>query len=267
MEYVEGLSCAEWISRTPPGMDSQTKHYLNLMIAYETCRALGYAHRNSILHRDLKPLNIFVSKYGRTKIGDFGLARYAEAVTREHTVWNFRSPAYSAPEQWRDEKSSKETDIYQLGCTLFHLFSGRLPFATTSVAALINAHLAQTADAPQSINPLISQPLGNVILKCLEKKRDDRPEVWEVVDTIVREIQRTFTLTIRFDKKNKDLIRAIADITDFNEQAMGKDGDFSWKFDDYNEALSETFELVLLGEVSIDLVIAPGRTTRAAAKP
>lgn len=194
MEYVEGMSAASWIDNAPAGMDAETRYYLNLMIALEASKAVAYAHRGNILHRDIKPLNIFISKYGVTKIGDFGIARYADAVTREHTVWNFRSPGYSAPEQWKNERPAQQTDIYQLGATLYHLFTGQLPFSANSVAALINQHLSETPKPPKDLSPVLSEKLSKLILDSLAKDATDRPGMWAIIDAIAAEVQRQYTL-------------------------------------------------------------------------
>ena len=255
MEFVEGVSCASWIEQAPEKVDNKTQYYISLQIAIETCKALAYAHRHSILHRDIKPLNIFISKYGITKIGDFGIARYADAVTREHTVWNFRSPPYSAPEQWQDEKPVEETDIYQLGYTLFHLFTGKLPFEATNVAALIQKHLTTPPSQPKGINPLISDDLSSLIVQCLEKKMDDRPELWQVVDVIAKEVQKSYTITVECDKSNIALIDKIIAITEFDEEEIKESGSFEYTYPDYNEAISEAMELTMLSGVKVRLEI------------
>lgn len=255
MEFVEGISCASWIEKHSSTLDAATKHYISLQIAIDTCKAVGYAHRHTILHRDIKPLNIFISKYGLTKIGDFGISRYADAVTREHTVWNFRSPAYSAPEQWLDEKPTTETDVYQLGCTLFHLFTGNLPFEASSVSALIQKHLTETPKSPKILNNLISQELSDLIEKSLHKKKTDRPDIWQIVDALSNDIQKKYTLDIEFDGTNEELVQKIFQITEFNAETMRNDGNFSYTFPDYNEAISEAIELTLLDGIKVKLEI------------
>lgn len=253
MEFVEGLSCARWIELAPSRVDSKTQYYISLQVAIEICKALSYAHRHSILHRDVKPLNVFISKYGITKIGDFGIARYADAVTREHTVWNFRSPAYSAPEQWQDGKPTARTDMYQLGCTLFHLFTGKLPFEAANVAALIQKHLTASPAQPRELNPLITEDISTLIVKCLGKKTHERPGLWEVVDAIAKEVQKTYEITIECDKSNLALIDQINGITEFNKDPLKEDGKFTYHYADYNEAISEAMELTMLPGVKVQL--------------
>lgn len=258
MEYVEGLSCSDWIDRSVASIDATTKHYISLQIASDICKALSYAHRHAILHRDIKPLNVFVSKYGITKIGDFGIARYADAVTREHTVWNFRSPAYSAPEQWNDKKPGMSTDIYQLGCTLYHLFTGKLPFEASSVAALIQKHLTAIPADPRSINPLLSTELSALLVECLAKKEDDRPGLWQVLDAITKILQKRYRLRITADSKDVALIEKISDITEVDQAELKSNASISIAYEDYNEAISESIELTLLGQVTVKLEVVEG---------
>lgn len=255
MEFVEGLSCAEWIAYTSDAFDAKTKHFVSLQIALETCRALQYAHRLNILHRDIKPLNVFISKYGIAKLGDFGIARYADAVTREHTVWNFRSPAYSGPEQWSDKKPTQETDIYQLGATLYHLFSNRIPFDASSVAALINKHILEKPVPPITHNPLLDETVSEIIVKCLAKDPDDRPSLWEVIDALANSVQRKYRLSLEYDKENGELASKICGITEFDENEMAQNGKFFTTYVDYNEAISETIELILLKDVKVSLTV------------
>lgn len=261
MEYVEGMSCSDWIMQAPSLVNNTTQHYLSLMVALEVTKAISYAHRNSILHRDIKPLNIFISKYGTTRLGDFGIARYVDTVTREHTVWNFRSPAYSAPEQWEDKKPDSYTDIYQLGCTLYQLFTGSLPFTANSTAALINKHLTEKPNDPRQLNPLISENLSSIILACLEKNPQERAVLWQLADALAEDVQQKYRLEIRLDKSNAELIEKVFKVTDFDTEGFIKEGFRFWEYADFNEAISEAFELIMLKDVQVDLkIIRPSST-------
>lgn len=256
MEYVDGMSCSDWIAKAPTLVNNTTQHYLSLMVALETTKALSYAHRNLILHRDVKPLNIFISKYGIAKIGDFGISRYVDEVTREHTVWNFRSPAYSAPEQWNNEKPDEATDVYQLGCTLYQLFTGKLPFIANSTAAMIKMHLTATPAEPKTLNPLISDALSSLIISCLEKDSSDRIPLWQLADAIAHDVQQKYRLTINVNKDDHALIDEIGKITDFNIEKLLETGCRIYDYTDFNEAISEAFELIMLKNVDVDLSIA-----------
>ncbi|MEU5264508.1 serine/threonine-protein kinase [Amycolatopsis sp. NPDC021455] len=123
MEYVDGCNLAEWMARFRPSLpNDETRLFLDLYIAAEIVEAIDIAHGRGIQHRDIKPQNVLCSKVGQVKVADFGLARLVEAMTRTHTVWGRNTPLYAAPEQWRDEKPTKESDVYQASATLYHLF-------------------------------------------------------------------------------------------------------------------------------------------------
>lgn len=253
MELVEGMSCDTWIHEAPSRLDPETQYIISLQIALETSKALTYAHRHSILHRDIKPLNIFISKYGIAKVGDFGISRFSDAITREHTVWNFRSPAYSAPEQWEDKKPQRPTDIYQLGCTLYHLFSGRQPFQSDSIAGLISKHLKEVPVSPAIHNPLISDALGNSILKSLEKDPNNRPDLWEIIDVLAKEVQQQYKITLELDRSDDKLIEKVSDITEFNTAPLFEKGFITYNYVDFNEGIAEAIELFMLKDVKITL--------------
>jgi serine/threonine protein kinase len=138
MEFIEGLTLSQWISNIVPKLKPELAYLLNARLAWEFGRAISAAHDLGLLHRDIKPHNAIIDESGRLKVTDFGLARFVDAVTRTHTVAGAKTAAYAAPEQWREEKHTFRTDIYQLGCTLYQLFTGRLPFDRTSLMALIH---------------------------------------------------------------------------------------------------------------------------------
>lgn len=111
-----------------------------LLLVIDVCHGLSYAHERGIIHRDLKPDNILVTREGTAKITDFGLAKLVQdahapsapedqspATSRPHNL-PFGTPEYMAPEQWRNERTDARTDIYALGCILYELLTGHLPF-------------------------------------------------------------------------------------------------------------------------------------------
>lgn len=244
MEYIEGLNVAKFINAVKPEIDEETYYFISLLIAWEIGKAISYAHTQGILHRDIKPLNVFISKYGITKVGDFGLARFIDAVTRVHTVSNFNSPPYCAPEQWKAEKYTKDTDIYQLGCTLYHLFTGRLPFEKPRMAQMY-CHLYEEPKSPNEFCNVMTEELSDFIMKMLSKNADDRGSLWELNDILAKDLQKTFSLEISIEKDNDEIIEKVCQITDFSEEDLKESGEYSFKFPDFNEVLSEGIELIL----------------------
>lgn len=259
MEYVDGMSLGQWLQSVIPKLDAATAFHINLFISWEICKAIGYAHRNKILHRDIKPLNVFLSRYGVTKIGDFGLARFVEAVTRTHTVWRAMSPAYAAPEQWHGKKATTHTDIYQLGCTLYHLFLRQLPFDHPGLPALMNAHLNEIPKPPSKVDANIPESLSAALMSAMAKKTEDRIELWKLRDVLSEEIRGKYSMTVDVHGASDEVRKHVAEITDFEEAGL-KQGPYPFDFPDFSEVLAEAMELALHGITGIKVQRLPEAT-------
>jgi serine/threonine-protein kinase len=245
IEYIPGITVDEWIAYKKI-LDGETYFNISLYIALEICKGIEFAHLQNVPHRDIKPLNAFISSYGKIKVGDFGLARLVDALTRLHTVKGHGTPAYTAPEQWRGEKYTIDTDIYQLGCTLYHLFTGTIPFEGDQHFQMYS-HLNQDPKEPQTINPLICNEISTAIMNCILKKPDDRYALWHLHDIISKEIQHSFTMTVNVNKNNAKR-NILVNITNFDEEGIRKNnGKCIWNYPDYDEGLSEGLQLVLSG--------------------
>lgn len=134
--------------------------------------ARGLLEASSIVHRDLKPANV-LRQDGAWKIADFGIARFVEESTSAHTLKEYLTPDYAAPEQWRLERATHKTDVYALGCLGFHLLAGHPPFRSDD---LMRAHLEEPPPRP----PASDSRLQTTILQCLMKVPEARPALEEV---------------------------------------------------------------------------------------
>ncbi|MFH1784343.1 MAG: serine/threonine-protein kinase [bacterium] len=169
MEYVNGPELTKLIKNKGPLPLKQI-----LKIAIQVCDALEYIHQHQIIHHDIKPDNIMLTRDDDVKILDFGLA-YAEKLKEE--VWADLisvggTPVYMAPEQLQGVNDIR-SDLYSLGIMMYEMATGKLPFRG-DIQSLKHAHLTQTAVSPRVFNPQISIGLEDVIKKAMVKKPSER---------------------------------------------------------------------------------------------
>jgi len=171
MEYVEGVTLKDLIANKgalPLGV--------GLGIAKQMCQGLDAAHRQGVIHRDIKPQNMLIlPETGELKIMDFGIARVSEVkgrpdagLTTTGTVMG--TPDYMAPEQAQGRPTDFRSDIYSLGVVLFEVFSGKLPFPGNNMMTIVLAHIQQPPPRPRSVNPRVPAGLEAVILRCMAKE-------------------------------------------------------------------------------------------------
>jgi eukaryotic-like serine/threonine-protein kinase len=175
MECVPGHSLAEE-SRSRAAIEKET-----VAIGLQIAAALEEAHEQNIVHRDLKPGNIMVTPKRQVKVLDFGLAKIlwvAGESSRTETFTQTENMAgtlpYMAPEQLRGEPADARTDIHALGAVLFEIVTGKRLFQESSVPQLTDAILHRQPVAPRALNARVSPELERIILKCLEKDRENR---------------------------------------------------------------------------------------------
>ena len=178
MEYVDGVSLDRLVRRRGPLAVT-----LAAQLARQAALGLQHAHEKDMVHRDIKPQNIMVSRKGQVKILDFGLARFArdaeaDGVKAQATAANLLmgTPEYLSPEQAKNSSNvDSRSDIYSLGCTLYFLLTARVPFpdATTLIDKLL-AHTQEEATPVRDIRPEVPEGLAAVVAKMMAKNPDDR---------------------------------------------------------------------------------------------
>jgi eukaryotic-like serine/threonine-protein kinase len=170
MEYVPGLSCAE-ILRDRGHLDVDQA----VDIVAQSCRGLDYAHRNGVVHRDVKPGNLLVSESGVVKLADFGIARATGQTSITQVGSVLGTAAYLSPEQARGEEAGPPADLYSLGVVTYQLLSGRLPYEANSLSELA---LKQQRESPiplQRLNPGVPATLSESVALSISVVPEERP--------------------------------------------------------------------------------------------
>jgi eukaryotic-like serine/threonine-protein kinase len=164
MEYVEGQTLKQYIQLNSPLQVEET-----LEIMKQLTSAISHAHQNHIVHRDIKPQNILVDRFGNVKITDFGIAMALSATSITQTNSVLGSVHYLSPEQARGGMANKKSDIYSLGIVMFELLTGRLPFSGESAVSIALKHLQSETPSVRRWNPNIPQSVENIVLKSTAK--------------------------------------------------------------------------------------------------
>ncbi|TVR03670.1 MAG: serine/threonine protein kinase [Deltaproteobacteria bacterium] len=169
MELLKGRDMADYL-----GKPVQFRLGINWMM--QACDGLQAAHDAGVVHRDMKPHNLFVCEDGSVKVMDFGIAKNPSTnLTTDKMIAG--TPDYMSPEQINGFSSvGPSTDIYALGITAFEIFCGRLPFVHDETVPLLLMHVGEPPPDPRSINPRIPDPLAELILRMLAKDPSHRPK-------------------------------------------------------------------------------------------
>lgn len=168
MELIEGITLKEYITRKRKLAIKES-----IGVAIQVAQGLEAAHSRHLVHRDIKPQNIIISRDGKIKVTDFGIAR---AITDETT--NMYKAAgsvhYISPEQARGGYCDERSDIYSLGITMYEMVTGRVPFDGDTTVAVAIAHMNEAIIPPSQFEPSIPLALEQIIFKCVQKKPERR---------------------------------------------------------------------------------------------
>ena len=169
MEYVQGEDLKRLTRKLGQFSAGQA-----IPLAKQICEGLAEAHRLGIVHRDLKPQNVIVDEDGNARIMDFGIAltRKTKGITGSGVM--IGTPEYMSPEQVEGKDVDQRSDIYSLGVILYEMMTGHLPFEGDTALSVAVKHKTEAPRAPKQLNPLISEDLNRVILRCMEKDKENR---------------------------------------------------------------------------------------------
>ena len=167
MELVEGITLKKYIERK-----ARLSYKEAVSIAIQVSMGIEAAHNNHIIHRDIKPQNIIISREGKVKVTDFGIAKAATSNTITSNVMG--SVHYTSPEQARGGYSDEKSDIYSLGITLFEMLTGRVPFNGETTVAMAIKHIQEEMTSPKEFVPEIPGSVEAIVMKCCQKSPDRR---------------------------------------------------------------------------------------------
>ena len=167
MELVEGITLKKYIEKK-----ARLSYKEAVSIAIQVSMGIEAAHNNHIIHRDIKPQNIIISKDGKVKVTDFGIAKAATSNTITSNVMG--SVHYTSPEQARGGYSDEKSDIYSLGITMFEMLTGRVPFNGETTVAIAIKHIQEEMPSPAEFVPEIPSSVESIVLKCCQKSPDRR---------------------------------------------------------------------------------------------
>lgn len=168
MEYLDGITLDELLAQGPLSLE-RIAHILD-----QVAGALDYAHKQGVIHRDVKPSNIMVSRDDKVTLMDFGLVRAGEDSRLTQTGVVLGTPEYMSPEQAKGEEIDWRTDIYSLGVVLYKMLIGRPPFVRTTPHAVLLAHITEEPKLPPELRGKIPRTVWEVVLKATAKDRRAR---------------------------------------------------------------------------------------------
>ena len=169
MELIDGITLKQYIEKKGKLSIKEATS-----IAIQVSTGIEAAHQNSIIHRDIKPQNIIISKDGKVKIADFGIAKAISANTNTISTNVMGSVHYSSPEQSRGGYLDAKSDIYSLGIVMFEMVTGRVPFDGDTTVAVAIQHLQEDIPSPTTFAPEVPISLEKIILKCTAKSPSNR---------------------------------------------------------------------------------------------
>ena len=221
MEYVDGETLKDKIDR-----DKVLSNHDIVDYSIQIAQALNQAHLSNIIHRDIKPQNILMDKYGLLKVTDFGIARVSTNATITYTSSILGTVHYISPEQAKGKFVDEKSDLYSLGVVMYEMATGKVPFDADNSVGIAVMHIQDEPEDPIKLNKNLSPRLNDIIMKLLQKdpqerfknakeliraleddsydigyiRKDDTAKIQKVEDDIS---QTTFIPVVEKKKKNK----------------------------------------------------------------
>ena len=277
MEMVEGITLKKYIEKKARLSVKEA-----ISIAIQVSMGIEAAHNNHIIHRDIKPQNIMISKDGKVKVTDFGIAKAATSNTITSNVMG--SVHYTSPEQARGGYSDEKSDIYSLGITMFEMLTGRVPFNGETTVAIAIKHIQEELPSPREYVPEIPISVEQIVFKCCQKSPDRRYQsMAELIDDLkqsllnpdedfvkVVEPDRRASTRMITDREMERIKRASAEKDNLDESMRlnranygnhedGEDEDYEEDYDPRMEKITTILAIVAAIIIGCIVIVLVGR--------
>jgi serine/threonine protein kinase len=189
MEYIEGTNLKSLVEREAPLPLPQT-----IDIIWDVCNALDFAHKRNVVHRDIKPHNIMISRSGEIKVFDFGIAKAADSSGLTTTGTSIGTPQYMSPEQARGEKEiDGRADLYSLGVVFYEMLVGKVPFDGSTAVGTMYRHVNETPEPPSKHNPNVPDDIDRIVNRMLHKEKQKRYQTGQEIIEDLRPVRQSFS--------------------------------------------------------------------------
>ncbi|AEB76175.1 Stk1 family PASTA domain-containing Ser/Thr kinase [Clostridium botulinum] len=212
MEYIDGKTLKQIINE-----NQVLKYDKAIEIASQIAKALECAHNNNIIHRDVKPHNILVTKDGTLKVTDFGIAKATSSVTITNSDKIIGSAHYISPEQAKGRFVDCKTDIYSLGIILYEMVTGKVPYDGESPVAVALKHVQEDVTPPIKVNPNIPESLNKLILKAVEKEPYKRYQSAHDILMDLQKVQQNPNTNIAANVEENEYTKIMSPIPDVDD--------------------------------------------------
>lgn len=249
MEYIDGITLKEYVDSKEA---LEWREAVN--IAIQIGSAIDHAHKNHIVHRDIKPHNIMLTKDGIAKVTDFGIARAVSSSTITMVGSTIGSVHYFSPEQARGGFVDEKSDLYSLGITLYEMVTGRLPFDGETPIAVALKHIQLDAKPPIELNEDIPKALNDIIMKGIKKEQNKRyqsaPKFLADLSLLLKDPTGNFVIISESEESPTRRIKTVGDETN------GRREDYLIK--DYDEDSEKAKKTKKVDKLTLILAIITG---------